>query len=97
MAIQARKNIRSVSVGAGATTNVCPANDMRLAVVFFNNTAQVVALGKTGVTNNAGATGGIPLSQNQSFTAYDTDDWFCNNPGAGAVDLRIIETVEGVG
>lgn len=95
MAVQAKKNVRSVSVAAGATTLVCPAGEGRLSVVFFNNTAQVVALGKAGVTNTAGATGGIPLSQNQSFTAYDSDDWFCNNPGAGAVDLRIIETVEG--
>jgi hypothetical protein len=97
MALQARKVLRSVSVGAGTTVSVVGANADRLNVVFFNNTAQVVALGTTGVTNNSGATGGIPLAQNQSFTAYDTDAWFCNNPGAGAVDLRIIETVEGVG
>jgi len=92
-----RKIQRSVSVGAGATTNVCPANEDRMSVIFFNNTAQVVALGVSGVTNTSGSTGGIPLSQNQSFTAYDNDDWFCNNPGAGAVDLRIIETVAGTG
>jgi hypothetical protein len=97
MALQANKRLRSVSVAAGATPSVVAANEQRLSVVFFNNTAQVVALGPAGVTNTAGATGGIPLSQNQSFTAYDTDAWYCNNPGAGAVDLRIIETYEGTG
>ena len=92
-----RKIQRSVSVGAGQTVNVCGANENRMSVTFFNNTAQVVALGVSGVTNTSGATGGIPLAQNNSLTAYDNDDWFCNNPGAGAVDLRIIEWVAGTG
>src|SRR5436305_14833819 len=95
MAVQGKKNMRSVSVGAGATVNVCPAGEGRLSVVFFNNTAQVVALGKAGVTNTAGATGGIPLAQNQPFAAADSDDWFGNNPRAGAGAWGSLESAQG--
>lgn len=97
MAKQGTKKLRSVSIANAAATLICGANEGRLSVTIFNNTAGTVYLGVDNtVTGSSGATGGIPLAQNNSYTdSTSTDAWYARNDTGGAVDLRIIETEEG--